>query len=176
MLICHKRVASNEAEVLQACHVSDVHHCMQQCSHIGCIGSACHASVVRCCVPLSSSSSLIYHFWFLKHHHSAATSHHHRSCWRSCRTHENCMHAEQIIIIFYTFIFIFCSMYLVLFSIVLNRTIVTVYTDNFFLYNYLQQMHQIIQLSPVGCFTPARGKTEQKNCEVSGVNMCHYKS
>ena len=25
MLICHKRVASNEAEALQACHVSDVH-------------------------------------------------------------------------------------------------------------------------------------------------------
>ena len=26
MLICHKRVASNEAAILQACHVSDVHH------------------------------------------------------------------------------------------------------------------------------------------------------
>ena len=61
-------------------------------------------------------------------------------------------------------------MYLVLFSIVLYRTIVTVYTDNIFLYNYLWQMHQIINLSPVGCFTPARGKTVQKNREVSGVN------
>ena len=30
-------------------------------------------------------------------------------------------------------------------------------------------MHQIIYLSPVGCFTPARGKTVQKNREVSGV-------
>ena len=29
MLICHKRVASNEAAVLQACHVSDVHATMQ---------------------------------------------------------------------------------------------------------------------------------------------------
>ena len=144
--------------------------CMQQCSHIG---SACHASVVRGCVLLRASSSLIYHFWFLKHHHSATTPHHHRRWWRSCRTHENCMHAEQIIIIFYIFFFIFCSMYLVFFSIVLYRTIVTVYTDNIFLYNYLRQMHQIICLSPVGCFTPARGKTVQKNHEVSGVNKGH---
>ena len=30
-------------------------------------------------------------------------------------------------------------------------------------------MHQIIHLSPMGCFTPARGKTVQKNREVSGV-------
>ena len=140
--------------------------CIQQCSHIA---SVCHASVVRGCAPLSSSSSLMYHFWFLKHHHSAATPHHHRRCWRSCRTHENCMHAEQIIIIFYIFYFIFCFMCLVLFSIVLYRTIVTVCTDNIFLYNYLRQMHQIIHLSPLGCFTPARGKTVQKNRKVSGV-------
>ena len=33
MLICHKRVASNEAAVLQACHVSDVHATMQQGCH-----------------------------------------------------------------------------------------------------------------------------------------------
>ena len=47
-----------------------------------------------------------------------------RGCWH---THENCMHAKQIIIIFYIcfFIFIICYMYLVLFSIVLCRTIVT---------------------------------------------------
>ena len=90
--------------------------------------------------------------------------------WGSCRTHENCMHAEQIII-FDTYIFIFCSMYLVLLSIVLYRTIVTVCSDNLFLYNYLQQMHQIIYLSPVGCFTPARSKSMQKNCEVSGVKV-----
>ena len=88
---------------------------------------------------------------------------------RSCRINENCMHAEQIIIIFYIFYFIFCSMYLVLFSIVLYRTRVTVYTDNIFLYNYRQQMHQIIYLSPVGCFTPARGKSVQTNREVSGL-------
>ena len=64
MLICHKRVASNEEAVLQACHMSDMHT----------------TSAVRGCVPLGASSSLIYHFWFLKHHHSAATHHHHRRC------------------------------------------------------------------------------------------------
>ena len=60
-------------------------------------------------------------------------------------------------------------MYLELFSIVLYRSIVTVYTDNIFISNYLRQMHRIIHLSPVGCFKPARGKTVQKNREVSGV-------
>ena len=30
-------------------------------------------------------------------------------------------------------------------------------------------MHQIIHLSPLGCFTPAQGKTVQKNREVSEV-------
>ena len=135
------------------------------------IGSVSHASVVRGCVPLSSSSSFIYHFWFLKQHHYAAMHHHHQHWWRSCHTHENCMHVEQIIIIFYIFfVFVSCSVYLELFSIVLYRTIVTVYKENIFLYNYLRQMHQMIHLSPVGCFTPARGKTVQKNCEVSGVN------
>ena len=85
-------------------------------------------------------------------------------------SHETCMHAEQIIIIFNIFYFIFWSMYLVLFSIVLYRTIVTVYIDNIFIYNYLRQMHQIIYLLLVGCFTTARGKTVQKNRKVSWVN------
>ena len=65
----------------------------------------------------------------------------------------------------YIIFFIFCSLYLLLFLIVLYSTIVTVYTDNIFLYNYLWQMYQIIHLSPVGCFTPVRGKTVQKNRE-----------
>ena len=67
-------------------------------------------------------------------------------------------------------------MYLVLFLIVLYRTIVTVYTDNIFFYNYLRQMLQIIHLSPVGCFTPPGGKTVQKNREESGVKTCSIKS
>ena len=119
------------------------------------IGSVYHASVMRGCVPLSASSSLTYHCWSLKDHHYAATRHHHCP-WklRACRANNNC---------FLYFLFDFYSLYLVLFSIVLYRTIVNVYTDNIFLYNYLRQMHQIIQLSPVGLFTTARGKTVQKN-------------
>ena len=66
-------------------------------------------------------------------------------------------------------------MYLVLFSIVLYRTVITVYTDNIFLYNYLRQIHQIINLSLVGCFTPALGKTVQKNHEVSRVKRITLK-
>ena len=57
LLICHKLVASNEAAVLQACHMSDVH----ATAAIN-IGSVHHAGVMRGCVPLSASSSLIYHF------------------------------------------------------------------------------------------------------------------
>ena len=55
-------------------------------------------------------------------------------------------------------------MYLVLFSIVLYRTIVTVYTDNIFLYNNLWYMHQI-NLSLVGCFS--RGKPVQGYGQIS---------
>ena len=72
MFICHKLGVSNEAAVLQACHMSDSRACS--------IGSVYHASVVRGCVPVSAASSLIYHFWFLKHHYSAAARHDHRRC------------------------------------------------------------------------------------------------
>ena len=54
MLICHKLVASNGTEVLQACHMSDVH---------ANIGSVYHASIAGGCVP-STSFSLIYHLCF----------------------------------------------------------------------------------------------------------------
>ena len=64
MLICHKRVASNEAAVLQACHMSD--RLRRACN----IGNVSYASVVRGCVLLSASSSLIYLFWILKHQSS----------------------------------------------------------------------------------------------------------
>ena len=42
------------------------------------------------------------------------------------------------------------------------------YTEQYLLL-LLRQMHQIIHLSPVGCFSPAQGKTIQKNREVSDV-------
>ena len=101
------------------------------------IGSVYHASVVRGCAPVSASSCLI----FITSDVSNTITQQRRIITTavarySCRTNKNCMHAEQIIIIFYIFIFIFCSMYLVLFSIVIYRTIVTVYIDNIFLYNY----------------------------------------
>ena len=132
------------------------------------IGSVCHASVVRGCVLLSASSSLIYHFWFLKHHQSAATPHHHNR-WEMQLSYPWKLHACRAKNNYYFLYiyFFFCSLYLLLFLIVLYRTKVTVYTDNIFLYNYLWQMHKIIHLSPVGCFTPARGKTVQKNREVN---------
>ena len=126
------------------------------------IGSVCHASVVRGCVPLSALSSLIYHFRFLKHHHSAATPHHHNR-WETLLLYPCKLHACRANNNYFLYIFfIFCSLYLLLFLIILYRTIVTVYTDKIFLYNYLWQMHQIIHLSLVGCFAPARGKTVQK--------------
>ena len=145
----------------------------RNCKHVMCrtcmqhrllsVGSICHANVVRGCVPLSASSSLIYHFWFLKHHHSAATPHHHNR-WEMQLSYPWKLHTCRANNKYFLYIFfIFCSLYLLLFLIVLCRTIVTVYTDNIFLYNYLWQMHQIIHLSPVGCFTPARGKSVQKN-------------
>ena len=112
------------------------------------IGRVYHASVVKGCVPMSAPSNTITRFsnTITRQRRFTTTA----VARRSCRTHENCMHAEQIIIIFYIFYFIFCSIYLVLFSIVWYWTIVTVYTNNIFLYNYRQQMHQIIHVSPVG--------------------------
>ena len=148
----------------KACLMSDVHHlwpCMQQSAvsvmpaswEVVC-GWAPHP-VLSIISGLSNTTTVVR---------------------RSCRTHENCMHAEHIIIIFHIIFFIFRSMYLVLFSIVLYRTIVTVYTDNVFLYNYVWEMHQKIHFSPVDCFIPARGKTVQKTREASGVNwVCNCK-
>ena len=65
-------------------------------------------------------------------------------------------------------------MHLVSFSIVLYRAIVTVYTNNIFLYNSLCKMHQIIHVSLVGCSTPAQGKPVQNNREESVINNCQW--
>ena len=155
MLICHKLIVSNAPAVLQACHMSDMHATLAV--------SIMPASweVVWMPHPVLSTTSCFSNT--ITRHRRITTA---AVARRSCRTHENCIHVEQTIIIFYIFLFIFCSMYLVLFSIVLYRTIVTVYTDNIFLYNYPLQMHQIIHLSPVWCFSPARYKSMQKNREV----------
>ena len=164
MLICQNLLVSNDAAVLQACHMSDVHAPLAV--------SIMPASWEVVCpwAPhpvLSITSGFSNTITRKRRLTTTAVARH------NCRTHENCMHAEQIIIIFHIFYCIFCSMYLVLFSIVLCRTIVTVYTDNIFLHTYLWQMYQIIHLSPVGCFTPALGKSVQKNRKVRMVNPSH---
>ena len=161
MLICHKRVVSNAAAVLLACHMSDVHATLAVS-----IMPASWEVVCRWAPHLVLSITSGFSNTITLQRCITTIS----VVRRSCRTHENCMHAEQIIIILYMYFFLFCSMYMVLFSIVLYRTIVTVYTDNIFLYNNLWQMCQIIHLSLVWCFTPALGKSMQKHREVSGVN------
>ena len=142
MLICHKLGVSNEVVVLKACHMSVV-----------------HAALAVSIMPVSWE---IVCPW-VPHPVLYITSGFSNTITRqrrvtttavtrcNCCTHENCMHAEQIIIIFYIFYFIFCSMYLVLFSIVLYRTI-----DNTW------QMHQIIHLSSVGCFPQPQVKAFKK--------------
>ena len=61
MLICHKRVASNEAAVLQACHVSDVHVIMQphsQCHHARGTVRLCAAEcIIQSFLPLLVSQT-----------------------------------------------------------------------------------------------------------------------
>ena len=117
------------------------------------------------CRWASRSSRLIYHFWLLKHHHPAATHHHLRHCEMQLSSPWK-LHACTANNHYFLYIYLYiCYMYLVLFSIILYRTIVTVCTDNIILHNYLPQMHQIIHLSPVGCFSPARGKRE--DCRVN---------
>ena len=149
MLICHKLVVSNGAAVLQACHMSDVHATLGVSVMPVWWEVVCRLALHRVLSITSGFSNTITQQLPITTTTVAR---------RSCRTHENCMHAGQIIIIFHIFILIFCSMYLVLFTIVLYRTIVTVYTDNICIYNY-----QIIHFSQVGCFTLARGKSMQKN-------------
>ena len=145
--------------VLQACHMSDVHATLA----VSIMSASWEVVCSWAPHPVLSITSGFSNNITMQRRIPTTTV-----AIRSCLTHENCMHAEQIII-FYIYFYIFFSMYLVLFSIVLYRTIVIVYTDNIFLYNYLQQMHQIIYLSPVGCFTPARGKTAKKIAGQAGL-------
>ena len=165
MLICHKLDISSRAAVLQSMScVRRAPPCMEQ-SAVTVMPASWEVVCRWAPHPVLSMISGLSNTTTLQR--SITTTVIGR---RSCHTQENCMHAEQIITIF-NIIFFFCSMYLALFSIVLYRTTVTVYTGNIFLYNYLRQMHQIIHLSLVGCFTPAQGKTVQKNREVSRVKF-----
>ena len=80
-----------------------------------------------------------------------------------------CMRANNNYFLFILFYFLLYVFGIVLNCIIQNNSYCL--HHNIFLYNYLRQMHQIIHLSPLGCFTPARGKTVQKNREVSGVKL-----
>ena len=82
--------------------------------------------------------------WVSLQRRSTTWYHHLHLCKTCWHTHVNCMHAKQIIILFY---------------ICFYRTII-------FFYNYLRQMYQIIHLSLERRLSPARGKNVQKNSEV----------
>ena len=88
------------------------------------IGSVYHASVIRGCVPVSASSSLIYHSGFsntITWQRRVTTT---AIARRSCRTRENCMHAEQIII-FYIFYFLLYVFGIVFNGIIQNKLLFT---------------------------------------------------
>ena len=155
MFICHELYVSNPAALLQVCHMSDV------CAILAV--SIMPASWEVLCRWPSHLSLLVS-----QTPSPAATHHQLRHCetqlsypWKlhACKANNN----------YFLYIFYFLLYVYGVFSIVLYRTIVTVYTSIIFLYNYQLQMHQIIHLLPVGCVSPARGKNMLKNSEVSNV-------
>ena len=164
MLICHKRAALNEAVVLQACHMSDVHATMQP--HRQCL-SRQHRERL-CAAELIIQSYLPLLFSQIPSLGSDASP---PPALLMQLSYPWKLHACQANNNYFQYIYIYFLLYV--FGIVLNCII----QNNsyclhwqYFLYNYLWQMHQIIHLSPAGCFTPARGETVQKKREVSGIN------
>ena len=105
MLICHKLDISSRAAVLQSMsYVRCASPCMQQSAVTDMPASwevVCHWAphpVLSIISGLSNTTT---------RQHGITTTAVGR---RSCRTHENCMHAEQIIIIFYIiFFFALCT-------------------------------------------------------------------
>ena len=122
MLICHKLVASNEATVLQACHMSDVY--ATSAVYIMLLASW---EVVCRWAPhpvLSITSGLSNTITLQRRITTTAVAR------GSCCTQKNCMHAEQIIIMYHIYIYIFALCIWYCFQLCYTRTIVTVYTDN----------------------------------------------
>ena len=74
MLICHKLVASNAVEVLQACHMLDVHATLAV--------SIMPASWEVVCRWASHPVLSIISGFSNTHHHSAATPHYYNRCMR----------------------------------------------------------------------------------------------
>ena len=108
MLICHKLVVSDEAVVLQAYHVSDVHGRPTVVTMPASWEVVCRWTPH----PVLSITSGLSNTITLQRRITKTTV-----VRRSCCTHENCMHAEQIIIIFHIYFFVFL-MYV--FGIVFN--------------------------------------------------------
>ena len=103
MFICHKHVVSKAVAALQVSHLSDVRAILAVS-----IMPALWEVVCRWAPhPALSTSGL-----------SNTTTLQGRI---TTTTHENCMHAEEVIIILYTFLFYFLLYVFVLFSIVLQN-------------------------------------------------------
>ena len=100
MLICHKLVVSNEAVVLQACHVSDVH------ATSAVYNMPAWWDVVCCWAPhpVLSITPGFSNITTLQQRITTTTI---GRC--SSHTHENSIHAEQIIIILYIYICVFLA-------------------------------------------------------------------
>ena len=98
MLICHKLVVSNEAAILQACHVSDVHETSAVSTMPASWEVVCGWAPHPVLYITSGLSNTINLQWRITTTTIAR---------RSCHTHKNCMHAEQIIIILYIYFLFF---------------------------------------------------------------------
>ena len=157
MFIYHKLVVLHAAAPLQLCYMSEVHATLA----VSIMPASWEVACRWAAHPVSCTTS------GFSHHHSAATHHHLRHC-ETLLAYPWKLHACKANNYYFLYLLfkIICCMYFVLFSIVLYRTIVTVYTDNIFLHNYLWQMYQIIQLSLEGRLSSARGKSVQKYSKV----------
>ena len=98
MLICHKQVVSSEAAVLQACRVPDVHATLAVSIIPASWGDMCRWAPHPVLSIASGFSNTITLQWRITTTAVAICN---------CRTHENCMHAEKIIIIFYKYFLFF---------------------------------------------------------------------
>ena len=98
MLIGHKLVASNGVAVLQACHMSKDHATLAVSIMPASWEVVCRWGPHPVLSITSGFSNTI-----TRQRRITTTA----VAWGSCHTHENCMHAEQIIIIFYIYIFFF---------------------------------------------------------------------
>ena len=129
MLICHKLVVSNEAAVLQESHVSDVlarkprpaslQHRLRAALHRRCMpcqrlerlcAAECHNPVLSVTSGFSNTTTL---------QQCLTTTTVGRP---SCHTHQNCMHAEQIIIIYiYIYYFFLLSLFVIVFKCIIQN-------------------------------------------------------